>query len=176
LCIPYPNPTPIASHRLAQGTAAPNFNRVSNPTHHTQGRGKHGGKLGALQLLRPVPIGVASHVALGERPLGLRDSAYTGLDLGRNGMLRYFGAASGGSACAVVHRLMAVARRGGAIGSPGTLRGCPLSLDHVMENDEDKRWASARAKEQTASGTICVHESSVWAAPARCKRPRTYRP
>ena len=136
----------------------------------TQGKAKHAGKLGALQLVRAVPVGVASQVALGDRCVGLRDSIYTGLENGRNAMLSYDGAADRGSACAVVDRLMAIARQGGAIGSPGTLRGHPLSMEHLMESDEDKMWVSARAKEQTTLGTIWVHESSTWARALR-KRP-----
>ena len=105
------------------------------------------------------------------RCVGLRDSIYTGLDSGRNAMLSYDGAADRGSACAVVDRLMAIARHGGAIDSPGTLRGHPLSMEHLMESDEDKMWVSARAKEQTTLGTIWVHESSTWARALR-KRPQ----
>ena len=42
-----------------------------------------------LLLVRAAPIGVLSQVALGDRPLGLRDSTYAELDLGRNAMLSY---------------------------------------------------------------------------------------
>eukprot|EP00964_Phaeocystis_antarctica_P031332 scaffold17736_cov62-Phaeocystis_antarctica.AAC.4 len=131
---------------------------------------RHAGKLGALQLLWAVPAGVASRVALGDRCVGLRDSTYTGLDLGRNAMLSYDRAADGGSARTVVDRLMAIARQGGAIGSPGTLHGHPLSLEQLMVSEEDKKWVRARAKEQTASGTIWVHENSTLARALR-KRP-----
>ena len=175
----------IAEFRTKEGggyQVRPSNNRsqpssgTSSPYQHLepytkQGKARHAGKLGALQLVRAVPFGVASQVALGDRCVGLRDSIYTGLDSGRNAMLSYDGAADGGSACTVVDRLMAIARRGGAIGSPGTLRGHPLSLEHLMESDEDKMWVSARAKEQTTLGTIWVHESSTWARALR-KRPQ----
>ena len=135
----------------------------------TQGMAEHAGKLGALQLVRAAPVGVVSQVALGDRPLGLRDSTYSGLDLGRNEMLSYGGDAKAGSACPVVERLMASVRRGGAIGSPGTLRGSPKSLEDLVESEAEKTWVRARAAEQTSSGIILVHKSSAWAH-AACRR------
>ena len=40
---------------------------------------------------------------------------------------------------------MAIVRRGGAISSPGTLRGNAKSLESLMESDEEKMWVRARA-------------------------------
>ena len=48
-----------------------------------QGRGEHRQKPGALQLVRPTPIGVVSYVARGERGTGRRESAYSGMEAGR---------------------------------------------------------------------------------------------
>ena len=109
---------------------------------------KHAGKLGALQFLWAVPVGVASRVALGDRCVGLRDSTYTGLDLGRNAMLSYDRAADGGSARTVVDRLMAIARQGGAISSPGTLRGHPV-VSRVVDGERRRREVG----EGTCKGT-----------------------
>ena len=79
------------------------------------------------------------------------------------------GDAKAGSARPVVERLMASVRRGGAIGSPGTLRGSPKSLEDLVESEAEKTWVRARAAEQTSSGVILVHESSAWAH-AACRR------
>ena len=68
-----------------------------------------------------------------------------------------------GSARPVVDRLMAIVRRGGgATSSPGTLRGNPTPLESLAVGDEDRAWVTARAAEQTVSGTIWVHEGACW--------------
>ena len=51
-----------------------------------------------------------------------------------------------------------VRRGGGATSSPGTLRGNPTPLESLAVGDEDRAWVTARAAEQTVSGTIWVHE------------------
>ena len=122
----------------------------------------YGGKLGGLQLLRPSRRGVVAYVARGTRGLGRRESAYSGFDLGRGQMISYDGAEASGSALPIVERLKSVVRRGGAIGSPGTLRGKGMSVEGMVACEEEKRWLRARACEQTVTGVIYVHEESMW--------------
>ena len=55
-----------------------------------------------------------------------------------------------------------VRRGGGATSSPGTLRGNPTPLESLAVGDEDREWVTARAAEQTVSGTIWVHEGACW--------------
>ena len=75
----------IAEFRTKEGggyQVRPSNNRsqpssgTSSPYQHLepytkQGKARHAGKLGALQLVRAVPFGVASQVALGDRCVGL---------------------------------------------------------------------------------------------------------
>ena len=125
-----------------------------------QGRAEHAGVLGALQLVRPCAVGVVSYIARGPRALGTREVLYSGME--RPDMLSYAGEATT-SVRPVVDRLMAIARRGGgAIGSPGTLRGIATPLESVLGSDADREWVRARAAEHTLSGTIWVHEGSSW--------------
>ena len=85
------------------------------------------------------------------------------MDLGRCEMLTYDTGGTGGSALPVVHRLMAIVRRGGgAVSSPGTLRGNARPLESLAASDDDKEWVRARAAEQTVTGTIWVHEGACW--------------
>ena len=105
--------------------------------------------------------------------MGRRESAYSGFDLGRASMVCYDGEGPSGSAMPVVDRLMGGVRRGGAIGSPGTLRGNPSSLESVSakRGPEEEQWVRERAREQTVSGVIYVHEESMWVrAHRRSKR------
>ena len=93
------------------------------------------------------------------------------MDLGRGQMLSYAGGTTG-SARPVVDRLMAIVRRGGgAASSPGTLRGHPAPLESLAATDEDRKWVTARAAEQTASGTIWIHEGACWVPKRQCLRP-----
>ena len=134
---------------------------IINTSHcNIQGKGEHAGALGALQLVRPSVIGVVSHIARGPRSLGMRETMHSGMDLGRLDMLSYAGEATQ-SALPVIDRLMAIVRRGGgAISSPGTLRGNATSLESLVVNGEEQEWVRARAAEQTLCGTIWVHGGS----------------
>ena len=90
----------------------------------------------------------------------MRETMYSGMDLGRFNMLSYAGEATQ-SALPVVDRLMAIVRRGGgAISSPGTLRGNAMSLESLVVNGVEQEWVRARAAEQTSCGTIWVHGAS----------------
>ena len=127
-----------------------------------QGRAEYAGVLGALQLVRPCAVGVVSYIARGPRALGTREVLYSGMDSGRPEMLSYAGEATA-SVRPIVDRLMAIARRGGgAISSPGTLRGIATPLESMLGSDADREWVRARAAEHTLSGTIWVHEGSSW--------------
>lgn len=65
------------------------------------------------------------------------------------------------SAQDVVQRLQDVVERGGTIGSPAAVKGKPASLEASLTSAGDKAWVRDRALEQTASGTIYVHERHV---------------
>lgn len=88
------------------------------------------------------------------------------MDQGRAEMLSYKGEPTV-SALPVVSRLEQIVRRGGTIGSPGTLRGAGMSIEDVSVNECDKRWLRKLAEEHTQSGKIWVHEETAWARSAR---------
>jgi hypothetical protein len=143
------------------------------PPSHPQNRGEHKGKLGALQLLQPSPMGVVARIAMGVgkehyRGMGGRESTYSGFDRGRGELVSYDD--NDGtmhiSAIPIVQRLMPVVRHGGAIGSPGTLRGQAVSLEALCGDDPnsmDAKFVRAVAAFQTLSGCIWVHEAAAWA-------------
>ena len=121
-----------------------------------KGKGQYAEQLGAVQLLRPTPMGVDANTALGDRAMGQRESVYAGLTRGRFEVK----VTCIGRAAPVVARLRTLSQLGGSIGSPGTLRGGAWSLEDCMVSEKDKEWVRAVAARETRDGVIYVHEAS----------------